>query len=423
MPELMAIGDSIYNGVRSLTISADLAAHSVPAQVARAFGWNFVSPDYKFPMIADFESIFRDAVAGSLSFVRDAVANAHGWLATPHWSDQKLFHNLAIGQQVVGDVFTANYRDSLKIATDLAVQGAALPVAKLPVVYQALNTCFVLNPARTANDKRTAIDILSDADPKRVLVNIGINNGIWTLLLLGDPTDYKTRINPVADMKTLALHLKESCPKVEHFYINLFPKPSAIANLMPPWLGEFPPIPTAGYHDKYIGHLLGSGGISRAQMQEIDHWVRDDLNQQVKAAFAPLGARAHFVDLYACSMAFDRKNGTSVKDIDLLRHGSPILVDNNVIDVTPLGGMGGFGGGLFGLDNLHPTVVGYGLIAQAVCDTIAATEGVPAPQISLQACYDADTLLRDLPPTVALADFALEFIGAFIQGDSLAATA
>ncbi len=36
-PELMAIGDSIYNGTRSLTTNAELARLSVPAQVARAF--------------------------------------------------------------------------------------------------------------------------------------------------------------------------------------------------------------------------------------------------------------------------------------------------------------------------------------------------------------------------------------------------
>ena len=38
LSELMAIGDSIYNGTRSLTTNAELAQLSVPAQVARAFG-------------------------------------------------------------------------------------------------------------------------------------------------------------------------------------------------------------------------------------------------------------------------------------------------------------------------------------------------------------------------------------------------
>lgn len=37
-PELMAIGDSLGNGVRSLMINDVLASHSVSAQIARAFG-------------------------------------------------------------------------------------------------------------------------------------------------------------------------------------------------------------------------------------------------------------------------------------------------------------------------------------------------------------------------------------------------
>ena len=56
-PELMAIGDSVYNGVRSLTIDRVLASHSVPAQVAAAFGWDFVSPDYPRPVLANLEEL------------------------------------------------------------------------------------------------------------------------------------------------------------------------------------------------------------------------------------------------------------------------------------------------------------------------------------------------------------------------------
>ena len=68
-PELMAIGDSLGNGVRSLTIDSDLAAHAVPAQVARAFNWDFVAPDYPRPMLADFEAIFRDPLVGTLDLL------------------------------------------------------------------------------------------------------------------------------------------------------------------------------------------------------------------------------------------------------------------------------------------------------------------------------------------------------------------
>jgi hypothetical protein len=422
-PELMAIGDSLGNGVRSLTIDRDLAAHSVSAQVARAFNWEFITPDYPRPMLANFERIFRDPFSGTLDLLRNAANNAHAWLADQRWSQQPMFHNLSIAQQVVSDVYTANYAASLATAANIAAQGVGMPIASLPNLYQALNTCFVLNPGRTPNDTRTAVDILAEARPKRLLIHIGVNNGLWTLLLLADPTNYTTRINPIPSMHTLALRLRDRCPDIEHFYINFFPKPSAIANLMPPWAGGDPPRPSNGYYTSYVGDLLGNGGITGDKMREIDTWIADVLNPQMRDAFAPLGDRVHFVDLYASSATYDRKNGINTKEVLLNRGPTEFLLDNRAIAVTPFGGLSGFGGGLFGLDNLHPTLVGYGIIAQSVCDVIAATEGVPAPTISLQACYDADTLLNNLPATIGLADFALEFVGAYISGGSLSSTA
>lgn len=415
--EMMAVGDSLYNGVRSLTINADLAAHSVPAQVAAAFRWDFVSPDYPRPMLADFEKIFSDTLSGTLNLIRNAAANAHAWLADTTWSHQPLFHNLSIAQQVVSNVTTANYSDALGVAQQLAALGASLPLGKLPVLYQALNTCFVLNPQRIAGDTRTAIDILAEAKPKRLLVNIGINDGLWALLLLGDATNYQTRVDPTAAMLTLAGELQAKCTDIEHFYINLFPKPSAIANLMPRTDTENP---SNGYFTQYLGRLIQAGGIADAMMREIDNWVDTDLNPRIRAAFQPLGARAHFVDLYAMNAAYDRKNGIATKSAIVHSGVTQILLDNLPLEVLPLFG-GRRDGGLFGLDNLHPTIIGYGLIAQAVCDTIAATEGLAPAVINLLSCYDADTLLHNLPPQIALADFVLGFIGAFIHGDPLGA--
>jgi lysophospholipase L1-like esterase len=414
--EMMAIGDSLYNGVRSLTIDADLASHSVPAQVAGAFRWNFISPDYPRVMLADFEKAFSDSLSGTLNLLKNATANAHAWLADATWSRQPLFHNLSIAQQVVKDLATANYSDALVIATQLAAQGAALPLQKLPTLYQALNTCFVLNPQRTAGDRRTAINILAEAKPKRLLINIGVNDGLWALLLLGDATDYQHRVDPTADMAKLAQALHANCPDIEHFYINLFPKPSAIANLMPRTDNE---APSNGYFNLYLGRLIQAGGIPRAAMLEIDTWVNTALNPAIRQAFAPLGQRAHFVDLYAMNAAYDRKNGIATKSVLVQNGAMQIMLDNLPLEVVPLIG-GRRDGGLFGLDNLHPTVVGYGLIAQAVCDTISSTEGLPQQAINLQTCYNADTLLHNLPSTISLADFVLGFIGAFVGGPLIA---
>src|SRR5271165_1659288 len=408
--ELMAIGDSIYNGVRSLTIKADLAAHSVPAQVASAFRWEFVSPDYPRPMLADFEQVFSDPLAGTLDLLRNEATNAHAWLAQASWSQNALFHNLRIAQQVVNDLTTANYSTALTTAQQLASLGASMAINQLPKLYQALNTCFVLNPQRNNADARTAIDILAAAKPKRLLINIGINDGLWTLLLMGDASDYQTRIDPTAAMATLARALSDKCGDIENFYINLFPKPSAIANLMPRTDDESP---NGGYFSQYLGRLIQAGGIPGTTMQAIDDWVNTDLNPRIRTAFRPLGARAHFVDLYAMNAAYDRKNGIATKSVIVNSGATQILLDNLPLEVLPIVG-GRRDGGLFGLDNLHPTVVGYGLIAQAVCDTIAATEGLAPTVINPQSCYDADTLLHNLPPQIALADFVLGFIGAFI---------
>jgi hypothetical protein len=76
-PKLMAIGVSLGNAVRSLTIDSDLAAHLVPAQVVRASNWEFITRDYLRPMLTNIEKLFGDPVARRLSVIRDAVGNAH----------------------------------------------------------------------------------------------------------------------------------------------------------------------------------------------------------------------------------------------------------------------------------------------------------------------------------------------------------
>ena len=71
-PELMAIGDSVYNGTRSLTTNTEMARNAVPAQVARAFGWDFNAPDYPFDVLFNLETIFRTGDF-SVRRLKDAV--------------------------------------------------------------------------------------------------------------------------------------------------------------------------------------------------------------------------------------------------------------------------------------------------------------------------------------------------------------
>ena len=56
-PGLMAVGDSLFQGTRSLTTSAALCTYSAPAQIARALGLtDFSYPDPTQPFIIDLEN-------------------------------------------------------------------------------------------------------------------------------------------------------------------------------------------------------------------------------------------------------------------------------------------------------------------------------------------------------------------------------
>jgi hypothetical protein len=58
----------------------------------------------------------------------------------------------------------------------------------------------------------------------------------------------------------------------------------------------------------------------------------------------------------------------------------------------------GWRGGLMGLDGMHPSIVGYAVMAQAILDEITKYEGIrPKSPPSIEAAYKADTMLMDLP--------------------------
>ena len=102
-PELMAIGDSIYNGTRSLTTNAELAALAVPAQVARAFGWNFRTPSYPRDVLFDLEDLFRSGRFDLDGLKQSVLDNAQAWLDQGRWSADDCFDNISIAQTTIAD--------------------------------------------------------------------------------------------------------------------------------------------------------------------------------------------------------------------------------------------------------------------------------------------------------------------------------
>jgi hypothetical protein len=97
------------------------------------------------------------------------------------------------------------------------------------------------------------------------------------------------------------------------------------------------------------------------------------------------------------------------------RDSKPIWVRNWRLNNVPLQGFS-HKGGLYGLDNLHPTTVGYAVLAQTVCEKIAATEGIePVQPIDFEAAFDADSLLTNVPPLLDIDNLLIDLVVAFVR--------
>jgi hypothetical protein len=411
-PELMAIGDSIYNGTRSLTTNGELARNSAPAQVANAFKWRFVTPTYPFDVLFNLETIVRKNEFSLDKIVAGAVANAKAWLAQPSWSAVDTFDNISIAQSTISDQWTFTFEDQFAKIPDLIakLQAGTDRLNNLMALYMAVNVSFLLNPSRKADSpwaKLTPLEIIGKRQPKRLLVNLGINDGVWTICLqaTGDKFN-KDQLR--ADMNKLGGKLRDmvTAGQVDRIYLNLLPKPSCIANLMPRVDPQKVPGPS-GYYDEYLGRLGQLGGLSGKQMADLDAMIltlNQDIQAYLTATFQPIGGGIDFVDLYAMAAARDGKH---------FRDHAPIWVDNEYLSNVPLESFV-HKGGLFGLDNLHPTTVGYAVLAQTVCARIAAVEQIPVlSPPDFTTAFHNDSLLQHVPPLLDLVNLFGDMIAAF----------
>lgn len=411
-PELMAIGDSIYNGTRSLTTNAALARLSPPAQVARAFGWDFKTPSYPFDVLFDLEALFRAGSFDLDALKAGILANAQAWLDRAQWSDDDGFDNIAIAQTTINDQSASTYLNHVSKIQGLVnklEQSDGIDFEVLPALYQAINTAFILNPRRDAASQwadKTPLEIISMRKPRRLLVNIGINDGIWTVCLLAKKDEFLPD-DIAIDMIDLGhrLHDLKAAGDVDQIYLNVMPKASCVANLMPRTDNE--PIGPSGYFATYrgrLGQVAQPGGLTGDEMKTIDDEIRE-LNRVIREEFEDMFAATGgltFVDTFAKMEARDDKHH---------RDAAPIWIGNTRCNNVPLSRLGVFRkGGLYGLDNLHPTTVGYAVLAEAVCAQIQATEGIqPVTPIDFTTAFNADTLLTNVPPTLDLQTLLINF--------------
>jgi hypothetical protein len=143
--------------------------------------------------------------------------------------------------------------------------------------------------------------------------------------------------------------------------------------------------PGEGYFAAYGPWLFSSQQpIVGETMKAFDELVKQQ-NYEVRDIMKEkLGSRLIFVDLYEMSTRNDAKHF----------QGRTLNIGDHHLENVPLNGKTrAYGGGLTGLDNLHPTVPGYSLITDAMLEAMGRTE-----RVDKQVALRRDTLLSDIPP-------------------------
>ena len=409
-PDIMAIGDSMYQGIRSLSLLPAMMPHSAPMQVSTAIGMDMVAPDPKVPLLFDMEAELRHGgLLHLVSHIRNiCINNLKSWPFDQPWSQHEAFDNIAIGGATIASLWQDTYGGYIDRAKSLAtnITDTNLSTAELAEaigdLWFALNICYTLNPQHREEQKaQSQLAQATDRQPQILLVNIGSNEGLFRAGFAGDLSAATiASVKAIPDkMRELADRMKALPARTERIVFNSLIRPRFIPNLMPNPADENK-FPGDLYYAAYGPRISSTQqDITGAQLKDFDD-VITAVNGQTEAIMrAALGNRVVFADIYGESAPFDGKHYIG-RGLHIPASGT--ILNNKPITPIPFGYYGGFAG----LDNMHPTVPGYAIIADAVLDAL----GRSAIRTDKAAAFAADTLLnnvRGLPLLIAEAELSL----------------
>lgn len=406
--EMMAIGDSLFNGVRSLTIDKTLAQWSVPAQLAKALGISdFAIPDYPRNVVINFEQWVRDLPFVSKVF-DDLNGNISFWNTQPK-SALPQFDNIAIASSLWSDLYDRTWKTAqaeIDAINTLVAQGKTTYNDNLAELFFAFNTRFILNPTGDPNTPALSpLEIVAARKPKRLIISIGANNGLWAMAFAATAcTGAGQATGPfsagdLAQLQTFITKLQALPPDIEHIYINTLPHPSDTATMMPVDDGELDDKPGAG---KFYPRYENRFGFNYNQLSGDQVAANDKVIDDLKAHIAGLvtDPRIHFVPIDTTFDAYDFKTNAQAKVVAAPNDDRPLsnIMINKGTDAQTDDEY--WYGGLIGMDGMHPTFIGYNVMAQTVLATIQANEpglAIPNPLPTVAQVYNADKLVNDLP--------------------------
>ncbi|MFJ4192491.1 hypothetical protein [Pseudomonas sp. NPDC089534] len=432
-PKLMAIGDSLPQGCRSLTVKAQFCAQSWPARIAAEQGWSFVSPDHPRPVLFDLEEELRrlDPVLFSPKTLALAAGlplrltnNLKQWRTQAPGSKNQSFDNVAIAGSEVHDLYSRSakhYESDIRDHT----QGNILEhLDSIPNLHIAINGKYVLNPQGNPDfDDFSQLDWVEARQPEILLIQSGHNHGLFEFGFQGKHGLGITRgVDPQGrdyfeQWAVVAQRIARLPDAVRHVVIVLLPKVGGVASLMPRTNDR-----ENGYAESYLVRLMPQvPSLAGTLVASVDHTIVE-VNQRIQDIFLDASRstqtqdRLHFVDSYQQLEAIDYKN--RLDPALRLRATSEQLIDNRYLDgkldfsaarLTRLKA-----GGYLSVDGMHPSGFGYADIASKVMTEL----NLPHKREPLLArAFREDELLSNYPLELDAVTRYIDLLRSFSQAN------
>ncbi|MFD0387357.1 SGNH/GDSL hydrolase family protein [Tistrella bauzanensis] len=363
-------------------------------------------------MLFDLEQALRDG-AGLGDLHRMVLANVDAWLGgidRGGVDGSPFFDNIATASACFENLYAdtaAHYTAEMRRL--VARLRDRLDLNAVSSLYYAVNAAFLLNPTCHPDlADITPLGLVASRRPHRLLVNMGANEGLFMTCLTAAYNQNRIieiDLIPVL-LRALAERLRDHCPSIGRIYVNGLIRPRVVANLTPADVNDTGDgLGDGSYLTDYCGRLGRLGRLTQAEMVRFDNHIHA-INDRMRAALADvLGSRAVFIDMYAFSDGFDAKHWGDGRA--LVMPDGPYGIRLSNLPMTAFVARGG----LFSMDNLHPSSVGYALMANHVGAEIAATEGVAFTPVDPVAVWRSDSLLRNRPGSLDL----LSLIGALVM--------
>lgn len=416
-PKLMAIGDSLPQGCRSLSVTAAYCSQSWPARVAQSQGWAFASPDHHSPVLFDLERevrrlnpiILSPANLAFIGLPGRILENFNRWHKTPGGSQFEAFDNLAVAGFQVHQLYSCTSADSAGVVNNAAAGGPSeiLNLATIGDLHLAINSRFVLNPQQKAQyENFSPLDWVELRKPETLLVHAGHNHGLFPFGFAAndakrtisggdhDGLDYWQQWGQVAN-RVAALP-----PTVQRVLVVLLPKVGAVAALNPTSDTR-----QNGYALAYEPMLLPvTNTVTGARVAEVDAEIRS-ANTRIQQIFLTAAtatgteARLVFLDAHAALESIDFKN--SLKPNKRIKLADGLIIDNRYLDGKPVlpNPFKGIlvAGGYQSIDGMHASGVGYADLASRALTALGLPHSPSGRSELLLRGFAEDTLLSNYP--------------------------